>query len=212
MEACILEWICASQRLSLLSTSLVTDSLGASETILCWVSNSFFAPCTLVKHGGAFPIIDWLITLAHDLSRVCHADNEELLMDNILSHLKARHWTPHSYRTMSALRGSKTPIKLRSQGWRRVEISTYFAKLSHSKKKYPRNAPINILIMIYPLKYMASSITKYATANSNMWIVARTNCWSNVGLNSNVCIGRALSRLLGTLSAGDLGVDEEADL
>lgn len=52
---------------------------------------------------------------------------------------------------------------------------------SQEKKNAPKNAPMKIQIMIYPLKYIASNIMKYATANWSMCNVARTNCSKNVG-------------------------------
>lgn len=40
---------------------------------------------------------------------------------------------------------------------------------------------MKIQMMIYPLKYIASNMMKYATANWSMCNTARTNCSKNVG-------------------------------
>jgi hypothetical protein len=49
-------------------------------------------------------------------------------------------------------------------------------RTSHEKINEPKNAPIKIQIMIYPLKYIASNMTKYATANWSMCKNARITC------------------------------------
>lgn len=47
--------------------------------------------------------------------------------------------------------------------------------------KAPRKAPMKIQIMIYPLKYMASSMMMYATANCTMCNRERTECSTSDG-------------------------------
>ena len=52
---------------------------------------------------------------------------------------------------------------------------------SQEKRNAPRNAPMKIQMIMYPLKYIASNMMKYATANWNRCKVARTNCSTSVG-------------------------------
>ena len=71
--------------------------------------------------------------------------------------------------------------------------------------------------MIYPLKYIASSITKYATANSAMCNSARTSCWARVGRGTGANIrlkvtgggGRAFARALGSPCSSFISLDVE---
>lgn len=52
---------------------------------------------------------------------------------------------------------------------------------SHEKMNEPRKAPMKIQIIMYPLKYIASNITKYATANCSMCSSARITCSMRLG-------------------------------
>lgn len=47
----------------------------------------------------------------------------------------------------------------------------------------PKNAPMKIQMIMYPLKYIANNITKYATANCTMCSRARTVCSIGEGRN-----------------------------
>lgn len=47
---------------------------------------------------------------------------------------------------------------------------------SHEKISEPKNAPMKMQMMMYPLKYIASSMMMYATANWSMCKSARITC------------------------------------
>lgn len=53
-----------------------------------------------------------------------------------------------------------------------------------SHKNLPRNAPMIIDMIMYPLKYMANSMMRYARPNCTMCMMDRTNCCSGVGLKA----------------------------
>lgn len=68
-------------------------------------------------------------------------------------------------------------------GFRRGRTHSFSASPngSHEKINAPRNAPMNIQMIMYPLKYIASNMMKYATANCSMCSSARISCSMSVG-------------------------------
>lgn len=52
----------------------------------------------------------------------------------------------------------------------------------------PSHAPMIIQMIMYPLKYIANNIMKYATANCNMCKVALTICCTSCGLNGGMVV------------------------
>lgn len=69
---------------------------------------------------------------------------------------------------------------------------------SHEKINEPRNAPMKIQMMMYPLKYIASSMTKYATANCSICSSARMSCSKRLGRTRTAC-DRELSTAAGVV-------------
>lgn len=85
------------------------------------------------------------------------------------------------------------------------EADTYICRVSQSKKKYPKKEPMKILMIMYPLKYIASNMTKYATANLVACKMARKNCCHIFGRNEFLLklsrsVRRRLKRVLVALS------------
>lgn len=76
---------------------------------------------------------------------------------------------------------SKTKIDRRKKRKEKTHSDSCDPNGSQENINAPKNAPMKMQMIIYPLKYIASSMTKYATANCIVCNAARTTCSTKVG-------------------------------
>lgn len=107
--------------------------------------------------------------------------NHDTQTDKQISLCPSSPTTPSNSSRIIPILISTSPLP--SKGYRVKGTHSFSASPngSHEKINAPRNAPMNIQMIIYPLKYIASNMMKYATANCSICSAARMSCSMSVG-------------------------------